>query len=537
MVEIVYPPNGSQFCFGPGISLHARAIDTNGFIAQVSFYANGAQIGQGFPTDTNIYSLNLEGFVLGNHVITAVAVDNQGLSSTSAPVAFTVLAPAQVDAGSPVTLLLTNQAATIQLRGRVMNGGASVTCLWTQVSGPSQVSFADRTVPNTTATFSKAGLYLLRLIGGNSCGTDSADLTVSVVTNVPPLVDAGPDRVVYLPQTVAYLAGVVRDDGLLRPAVCWWTDFSAPAGATTVGFTNISTLTTLVTNLTVPGRYVFRLYAQDGLATNYDECVVTVLPAGSRTWTYDADFEEGVLMNVNYEEVPDQLQLNRTIEPFPYVWIACSGRGTIVRIDAMTGEVLGEYRTGPQATYYSWDGITWRKVENPNPSRTTVDKYGNVWVANRHEVKADGIYAVEPYWGKCGSITRVGLVIGGTRGRLERVTNGTEVVTNFIPDPKGEYLKPPFKYCTAIDRDGDTYIRTSFGLTNVLDWPGPVTNGASLAKDECILNFTLVPCNGTRTVAIDANNNVWVGGRYNNHMLVNGDTGELVPGSVFSHPD
>jgi hypothetical protein len=57
---------------------------------------------------------------------------------------------------------------------------------------------------------------------------------------------------------------------------------------------------------------------------------------------------------------------------FPFVWVAVSTKGTVVKIDAESGAILGEYYSAP-------DGM------GRDPSRTTVDKAGNVWVANRAE--------------------------------------------------------------------------------------------------------------------------------------------------------
>jgi hypothetical protein len=79
--------------------------------------------------------------------------------------------------------------------------------------------------------------------------------------------------------------------------------------------------------------------------------VLASVPAAwpvARTYTLDADFDEGLLVNVNHDSPNnDQLQLNSITTPFPFVNIACSARGTIVRIDVNTGAVLGEYRTAP----------------------------------------------------------------------------------------------------------------------------------------------------------------------------------------------
>jgi streptogramin lyase len=211
----------------------------------------------------------------------------------------------------------------------------------------------------------------------------------------------------------------------------------------------------------------------------------------------DADFDEGTLLNVNHDAPnSDQLQLNETTAPFPFVNIAASGRGTLVRIDVNTGAILGEYLTAP-------DGM------GRDPSRTTVDQQGNAWVANRAEYS----FSVDQ---PRGSVARIGVIIGGTRS--------------------GQYLAPPFQYNTCIDRDGDGLIRTSSGLGNVLPWTNTdgadTDGGVSTADDECVINYTRVTGTGTRTVAVDANNDVWVGGIGDaEHEKLDGVTGQPVAGT------
>jgi hypothetical protein len=206
-------------------------------------------------------------------------------------------------------------------------------------------------------------------------------------------------------------------------------------------------------------------------------------------YTTDADFDQGTMISVNHDAPNnDQLQLNQPTEPFPFINVAASGRGTVVRIDTETGEILGEYRTAPEGR-----GL--------DPSRTTVDLFGNVWTANRAEANAiDGVLH--------GSVVKIGLIASGTR-----------VDENGNADPAGGYLAPPFSYNTCIDRDGDNLIRTSKGLNDVLDWP-EITDGEGGADglvqdavDECILIYQRLPdAENARHVSVDADNNVWVGG-------------------------
>lgn len=235
----------------------------------------------------------------------------------------------------------------------------------------------------------------------------------------------------------------------------------------------------------------------------------TGIPCMPMAYTTDADFDQGTLLNVNHTAVHDQLQLNQATTPFPFVNIAVSARGTMVRIDVNTGAILGEYLTAP-------DGM------GRNPSRTTVDQLGNVWLSNRDEFGPSGGQDK-------GSVARVGLVLGGTRAD----SDGT-------PNPAGQYLKPPFSYSTCVDRDGDTMLKTSLGLGNYLPWTNAggadSDGGVSTAEDECIINYTRVTGTGTRTLAIDANNDVWVGGLGDrDHEKISGVTGLPVAGTQINY--
>ncbi len=231
--------------------------------------------------------------------------------------------------------------------------------------------------------------------------------------------------------------------------------------------------------------------------------------ACSRTYTFDADFDQGTLLNVNHTAPNNnQLQLNLFATPLPFVYIANSARGTAVRLDVNTGAILGEYLTSPNGM-------------GRDPSRTTVDKFGNVWVSNRAESGVSGGQ-------NKGSVTRIGVILGGTRSNAD----GT-------PNPTGQYLKPPFQYNTCIDRNGDGLIKTSTGLANILPWTNAgaadTHGGVSTAEDECIINYTRVTGTNTRTVAVDANNDVWVGGLGDlDHEKISGVTGLPIPGTQFN---
>ncbi len=201
-----------------------------------------------------------------------------------------------------------------------------------------------------------------------------------------------------------------------------------------------------------------------------------------------------------------------------------------------TGEVLGEYNTAPgEYEYGEGSPESTTNYMGHNPSRTTVDLFGNVWVANRDEFsEVDGE--------EMGSVTRIGVVVGGTPGRKVDA-NGDDwaggEVWFFEPDPEGQYLKGPFLYSTAADRDGDGLIKTSRGLGDISPWTNAgradSLGGVSTAEDELVINYVRTAGAGTRTVAVDGNNDVWVGGhRDYDHEKISGETGLPVPGTRFN---
>lgn len=105
----------------------------------------------------------------------------------------------------------------------------------------------------------------------------------------------------------------------------------------------------------------------------------------ARTYTLDADFDEGTLIGVEHTTVHDQLQLSGTVTTFPVMWIANAGEDTVSKWDTNTNKELARYRTwfGP-AGYQGYYNHVGNEYAGAAPSRTCVDLQGNVFVANRH---------------------------------------------------------------------------------------------------------------------------------------------------------
>jgi len=177
----------------------------------------------------------------------------------------------------------------------------------------------------------------------------------------------------------------------------------------------------------------------------------SVAYAGTQTYTVDADFDLGVMVGVEHS-TPDQLQLSTVASVLPFIWIANSGENTVSKIDTVTGCELGRYLTGPG---------------NENPSRTTVDTNGDLWVGNRN----------------------------------------SNTATKFLLNPPaGATSQPDNVDCTT-------------NPASILPWGTDVAVALRINVDS-----------GPRGVAIDANNNVWIGGYYGARSMgyYDGETGALI---------
>ncbi len=105
IVALTSPLPGANFNVGQTVPLAANASDPDGTVASVAFFANGNLLN----TDmTAPYSFNWTTAPAGPHSLTAVATDNLGLQTTSAPVNITVGG----GGGGPTATFVGSDAAT-----------------------------------------------------------------------------------------------------------------------------------------------------------------------------------------------------------------------------------------------------------------------------------------------------------------------------------------------------------------------------------------------------------------------------------------
>jgi RHS repeat-associated protein len=285
---VLTPKTGTQLT-GTTLCISASVLDPSG-------QAEGG-IGVGFSVtgsnpstiyvDTNS-SGTAQYCYLGTNSGTDSVVASVGLASDTGSLTWSSSAgnaAPSVYAGASQTVSLPNSA---NLDGVATDdglpSGSILSVTWSQISGSGTASFANANLPVTTATFSAAGMYDLRLTATDSQLTSTSDVTITVVAgsqNQAPVVNAGPDQTITLPINSATLSGTATDDGLPSGAklAVQWTEVSgptSPGGAPNVTFSNSTGLATQAT-FSLPGTYVLQLSADDSQLRSTSTVTITVI--------------------------------------------------------------------------------------------------------------------------------------------------------------------------------------------------------------------------------------------------------------------
>ncbi len=251
----------------------------------------------------------------GVYVLQLTADDSLAQSSAQVTISVDGAPVVSVTSDSPV-----NFGSAVTLSGTATDdglpNGSTLTYLWSQVSGPGVVTFADATASQTTASFSDSGTYVMQLTASDSLLTASANVTV--IVNGAPTVSAGANQTVTLPQS-ATLNGSVSDDGLPYGSVTVnWTKVSGPGS---VMFGDAASAITTA-SFSGSGIYVLRLTANDGLTNSSSD--VTVIANSAPTVNAGSDQVVTNLQAVLTGSVADDGLPNGTVTSS---WTEVSGPG------------------------------------------------------------------------------------------------------------------------------------------------------------------------------------------------------------------
>jgi RHS repeat-associated protein len=279
LVAITAPPNNT--------TTMANNIDVSGTASDAGTGATGVahvfvnNIEATYTPSNGSWSLADLPLNVGANQIVARAVDQAGNQATTS-VTVNRQAPVNhvptVNAGSDQDHITLPQTAA--LHGTATDDGlpegSTLTTTWTMVSGEGTVTFADELALNTTATFSSAGTYVLRLTASDSVLSDKDEITITVQPqNQPPTVTAGATQTIALPR-IASLNGTVTDDGLPTGGTLSiaWSQVSGPGTVTFEDPTKAETTAAF----SLPGTYVLKLWASDSDLTSAGELSIIVQP-------------------------------------------------------------------------------------------------------------------------------------------------------------------------------------------------------------------------------------------------------------------
>jgi len=219
------------------------------------------------------------------------------------------------------------------------------------------------------------------------------------------------------------------------------------------------------------------------------------------------------LGSINHTQVPGQLRLNFKGIDTPYLWVARSNTDQVLRIDTATGQVSGTYSVGD------------------NPSRTSVDSYGRVWVANRGSCNVNVILTNED-----GSIIYNEQYSTspacGPRGVAVDIDNNVWIAGNYYvvklsgqDGNRGQRIAGPIaatgaRYGAVIDRNGNLWVDSYYdGRVSVID----------TVNNVVIRNYQIKPATAGYMYGItaDPEGSVWLAGAWQ-HRNINGTTCDVV---------
>jgi hypothetical protein len=205
-VAITTPTNGQFFLAPSSIPISATASDSDGSVVKVEFFASGVKIGE--ATNGNPYQITWNNPPVKAHTLTAVATDDQGATTVSAPIPIVVYD----GAGTPVA------AITSPPDGAVMEGPTNllITATANAINGVTNVQFLANGVPFAndatppyraiwTSQFLSNGL---QVVVSDANGVTGVSPLVSVFITIPPTNVIAPTIATQLPPAFATITNL-----------------------------------------------------------------------------------------------------------------------------------------------------------------------------------------------------------------------------------------------------------------------------------------------------------------------------------------
>lgn len=279
------------------VNLYGSGFDADGTI--VSYNWVKASGGSATLTNTDKPTLTASNLQAGQYTFRLTVTDDDGATDddiavvTISALGTNVFPVASAGADQIIKL----PATSVVLLGSGFDEDGQITSYaWTKVSGAA-ATITSPTTPTTTVSGLALGEYTFRLtVTDNQSATDFNDVIVRVVAstgNLPPLVNAGPDVKIFLPQNSHTFDASASDDGNI--ASYQWVKLNGP----TATLTNPTQEDLVVQNLVV-GEYLFQLTVTDNNAASvFDLVRVSVLPATFAPPVVDAGSNQEISLPTN----------------------------------------------------------------------------------------------------------------------------------------------------------------------------------------------------------------------------------------------
>jgi hypothetical protein len=218
VVSVSNPQSGAVFTAPASITIDASATDADGTITKVDFYQGSTLIGS---DNTTPYSFSWTNVAAGSYTITAIATDNNGASTTSAPVLITVNQSPAVAVSSPLPDSIFTAPASVTIDATATDADGTITKV--DFYQGSTLLGSDNTSPYSFSWSNvAAGSYTITAKATDNLGalTISApiNITVKAVTNQPPVVSISSPvqgAIYTAPASVTLIASATDPDGTI----------------------------------------------------------------------------------------------------------------------------------------------------------------------------------------------------------------------------------------------------------------------------------------------------------------------------------
>jgi YD repeat-containing protein len=183
LVSVTAPAGGTLFTAPASVAINATASDEGG-VSKVEFFENGMKLGE----DTSApYSFAWSNVPSGDYSLTAVATDDRGAITTSAPVDITVNAAPLVSLSAPSAGTVFNAPALISLTADASDPGGSIVKVEFYQR---QTKLSEDTSAPYTFNWSNvpSGSYTLTAVATDDRGATTTSAAVEVTVNGPPTV-------------------------------------------------------------------------------------------------------------------------------------------------------------------------------------------------------------------------------------------------------------------------------------------------------------------------------------------------------------